>query len=71
LANSLYLKEKNIAQGSGKLYSVNALGGTFGALLAGFWLIPYLGLKNASFTVALLNISIGIMLLILARWKEK
>src|SRR5208337_2914676 len=47
----------------GGLYSANTLGSIFGALLAGFWLIPFWGSTNAVVLLALLNAGLGLLLL--------
>src|SRR5208337_4349051 len=47
----------------GWLYSANTIGSIFGALLAGFWLIPFWGSTNAVVLLALLNVGLGLLLL--------
>jgi spermidine synthase len=47
----------------GWLYSANTIGSIFGALLAGFWLIPVWGSTNAVVLMALLNVGLGFLLL--------
>ncbi len=44
------------AQDAGTLYAVNTLGAAVGAVLAGFVLIPALGLSGATFFAVLLNV---------------
>lgn len=47
----------------GNLYAVNTLGGVMGSLLAGFVLIPLIGVQNGIALVAALNVVIGIALI--------
>ncbi len=47
----------------GGLYSANTIGSIFGALLAGFWLIPFWGSTHAVVLLALLNAGLGLLLL--------
>jgi spermidine synthase len=46
----------NAAQDAGGLYAANALGAAAGAVLAGFALIPALGLRGTTFVGVLLNV---------------
>jgi spermidine synthase len=50
----------------GDAYSMNTLGAIGGSLLAGFVLVPALGIKWASFTGAILNLSVGLSILLLS-----
>ena len=66
-ANVCYAKTSSGAGSSvGWLYSANTIGSIFGALLAGFWLIPVWGSTNAVVVLALLNVGLGLLLL----WME-
>jgi len=49
------------------LYFINSLGATGGALLAGFALIPGLGVRGALFSAAALNLLVGGVLLLMWR----
>ncbi len=51
----------------GLLYSINTLGAVLGCALAGFWLIPALGLTGASCAAAAVNVSVGITAIALGR----
>ncbi|MBW2031947.1 MAG: fused MFS/spermidine synthase [Deltaproteobacteria bacterium] len=51
----------------GKLYGVNTIGAAAGALLSGFWLINYLGVKGALALAMFINLIIGGASLLLAR----
>jgi len=63
-ASVCYAKEESKAGSSvGWLYSANTIGSIFGALLAGFWLIPGWGSTNAVILLALLNVGLGLLLL--------
>ncbi len=44
------------AQDAGALYALNTLGAAAGAVLAGFWLIPALGLNGTTFVGVALNV---------------
>ena len=52
---------KFIGQSIGKIYSANTVGGIFGALIVGCFLIPKLGVKFSELSMAGLNIFIGII----------
>ena len=51
----------------GFLYTINTLGAVAGAALAGFWLLPSLGLTTSSFVGVALNLVVGIVALALGR----
>ncbi len=51
---------------TGLLYGVNTGGAMFGALAAAFWIIPEIGLRNASFAFAGLNAACGLGALAIA-----
>ncbi len=51
----------------GIAYGINTLGAVVGSLAAGFFLIPVLGIKGATFLPAGINVTIGIVLLLTAR----
>jgi len=50
----------------GRAYFWNTSGAVVGSLLAGFLTIPLFGMKGASFSAALLNITIGLVMLVSA-----
>lgn len=60
----IYLKkrEKTVAESAGFLYAVDVLGATFGALLAGMFLIPLLGIYPAAFFCASINAAVLVLL---------
>ncbi|MBI1922313.1 MAG: fused MFS/spermidine synthase [Geobacter sp.] len=60
---SCAIKLESFAEDAGGLYSINTIGAVIGAIGAGFFLIPVLGLKKTIFFAAFLNISIAILVL--------
>ncbi|MBI4714791.1 MAG: fused MFS/spermidine synthase [Nitrospirae bacterium] len=48
----------------GNIYAVNTVGGIFGSTLAGFVLLPLLGVKGGILVLALVNAGIGILLVL-------
>lgn len=55
----------------GKLYGLNTLGSVLGAFLAGFFLIPHLGMKETVWLAAGISIAIGLITLRLSRIKAE
>ncbi|MBI2543568.1 MAG: fused MFS/spermidine synthase [Candidatus Aenigmarchaeota archaeon] len=53
------------------LYSSNSLGSVIGPILAGFILIPLIGVRYTSFVAAFLNILIGIIILYYSSQRKK
>lgn len=47
----------------GNIYCINNLGAIVGSLIAGFLLIPVLGIKNTTFSASILNLIAGVALL--------
>jgi predicted membrane-bound spermidine synthase len=56
-----------VAAPAGALYGVNTLGAVAGCVIAGFWLVPKLGLRNASALAASFNLVVALCALALAR----
>ena len=54
----------------GALYSFNTFGAVFGAAATGLFLIPALGMRNATLAAAAINLSLGFVALGLARRHE-
>lgn len=54
---------RSVGRSIGNIYSINTLGGIFGAIITGCLMIPLLGLKINQTYIASLNIIIGIVLL--------
>ena len=53
-------KRRNIESSVGHLYFYNTIGGVIGSLLAGFWLIPALGIKTSLVMAGFINIFLAI-----------
>ncbi len=51
----------------GDLYGANSLGGALGAALAGFALLPALGMRGASLLAAGINVAVALLALVAAR----
>ncbi|HEU5097524.1 MAG TPA: fused MFS/spermidine synthase [Roseiflexaceae bacterium] len=54
-----------VGQRVGRLYALNTLGAALGAAVAGFVLIPLLGLQRAALTLALINLAFGAAVLLM------
>jgi spermidine synthase len=59
-----------VGRGAGSLYAANTIGAVAGCVLAGFVLVPVLGLAVSSAVAALLNLGIAVCALGLARGAE-
>ena len=57
------------AREAGRAYAINTLGGGAGTLAAGFWMIPTLGLRATLLGGSALNLTIGLVAILLARGK--
>ncbi|MBI5509404.1 MAG: fused MFS/spermidine synthase [Deltaproteobacteria bacterium] len=53
-----------VGRSVGRAYSFNNIGAVTGALVAGFLLIPSLGVRGASWTAAGLNLAVGLLLVL-------
>jgi spermidine synthase len=62
ILSSIYISE-NVGKEIGILYSINSMGGIFGAYIAGFIIIPALGLETASFIAGAIYLIIAIIFL--------
>ena len=58
---------KDLGRGVGSLYSVNNLGAAAGCFITGFFLIRSIGLANSIYLTAAINISIGVISVVLGR----
>lgn len=58
---------EDVGRRVGTLYGVNTLGAMIGAFVAGFFLIPLLGMRATGWTAASANILLGLMTMHLAR----
>ncbi len=52
----------------GRLYAANTAGAVAGTALAGFWMLPALGLAATTSAAALANVALGVAALVLDRW---
>ena len=50
-----------VGKRSGLLYGLNTLGAVVGAMLAGFWLVYFLGMDKTIWLTAVVNLAIGFM----------
>lgn len=64
------LRVKEVGRSSGDVYSVNTWGAMAGSLLAGFVLVPLLGLRMANLSAALINFAIAVVALSLSRSRQ-
>lgn len=56
---------RRLGQSVGRVYFVNTAGSIGGSLVAGFVLIPFLGVSKSIISVAFINLSTGILLIII------
>ena len=64
----LFSKEgRDVGTQSGRLYSVNTFGAIIGSTVAGFLLIPTLGVTGAAVSAASINIFTAVIILVLAK----
>ncbi|MFO8175362.1 MAG: fused MFS/spermidine synthase [Longimicrobiales bacterium] len=64
LATKIYaINLQRVGTALGNVYSVNTVGGVFGSLLAGFLLIPTIGMQNGIILVSAINVGVGMVLL--------
>jgi spermidine synthase len=54
-----------------RLYTCNLLGAIFGTIAAGFFLLPFLGVRLTIFTAAAINFVVGIAAILIDRQDEK
>ncbi|MCK4304140.1 MAG: fused MFS/spermidine synthase [Candidatus Eisenbacteria sp.] len=67
LVSSIYVAgRKQVGQGVGTLYALNTMGAIAGSLLAGFLLMPLLGLQRSILLVASLYMAGGLLLFVAA-----
>jgi len=48
----------------GHVYAVNTMGGVFGSVVAGFVLIPLIGVQSSIILISAINVSIGVLLIL-------
>ena len=60
IISRIIIKEKDsIGEQFGSIYAVNTFGAVFGVLLAGYYLIPSIGLRGGIGITALINLAIA------------
>jgi len=59
----------HIPTGVGNIYAANTLGNVFGALLTGFFLLSNVGIQNSLKVAIILNLTVGVLGLLLSRPK--
>jgi spermidine synthase len=65
LVSKIYTRNVNVVgRALGDVYSVNTIGGVFGSLIAGFVLIPSLGVQNGIMLIAGINVILGGVLIL-------
>ena len=65
---------KMVGSAIGNVYSINTIGGVFGSVIAGFVLIPLIGIRQSIILIASINVVIGGILILyepLMRYKNK
>lgn len=67
VTKSITVELSEVGRKIGIAYGTNTLGAVVGSLSAGFFLIPVLGIKGATFLPAGINVTMGIILLLTAR----
>ncbi len=71
LARFFVREEATLGRQVGILYSVNTLGAVFGALLAGYWLVPVLGIQTTIRLAVVLNVGVGGLVLLFDRHLQR
>ncbi len=69
VVSSLFNNPKRSGSNIGGAYAANTAGSIIGPVVTGFFLIPYIGTSNSLITLALLNITLGAILVILENKK--
>jgi len=64
-------KDNLFAKDLSNLYSINTIGGALGVIIAGFYMIEFVGVKTGIIIAATLNISIGIVIIAFLTKKTK
>ena len=70
IMNKAYIHLESVGKDAGKLYSANSFGSFIGTLIAGFLLIPLLGITKTGIFAASLNILVSLMLFAYIRKKK-
>lgn len=65
VVSKIYTRDvKRVGRALGDVYSVNTIGGVFGSAIAGFVLIPSLGVQNGIMLIAGINVILGAVLIL-------
>jgi spermidine synthase len=65
LASKIYTRNVNrVGTALGNVYAVNTMGGVFGSVIAGFALVPLIGVQNGIIVIAAINVVIGAVLVL-------
>jgi spermidine synthase len=65
LATKIYTRSMSrVGTSLGDVYSINTVGGVFGSVLAGFALIPLIGVQQGIIVIAAINVIIGVVLVL-------
>ena len=65
LASKIYSQnQESLGRYVGNIYSVNTVGSVLGSILAGFVMVPLIGITNGIILVASLNLMLGIVILL-------
>ncbi|MFC1978886.1 fused MFS/spermidine synthase [Chloroflexota bacterium] len=71
IAKYFVRRQDELGGGIGNLYFINTLGAVLGAFLAGFLLIPYIGVLASTILAASIDFSVGVIFFLLQRYKLK
>jgi spermidine synthase len=64
LVNKIYIRNlEGISHGIGNVYSLNTLGSVVGSFMAGFVLIPFIGITKSILLIASINLALGAIVL--------
>jgi len=71
IARHFVRRQDELGGGVGNLYFINTLGAVLGAFLAGFFLIPYIGVLASTLLAASIDFAIGVGFYLLYKYKLK
>ena len=71
LSQFLVRSFSHLGQRVGDLYGTNTLGAVLGCALAGYYIIPALGMSRAVYTAAILNLAIAVVIFLADALREK
>jgi spermidine synthase len=65
VATKIYTRSMSrVGSALGDVYSINTIGGVVGSVLAGFALIPLIGVQQGIIVIAAVNVAIGVVLIL-------